>query len=105
MERRFEYLEKYGFDIPYTDSILDIIGRDIEAIDDKGISRSGVVTDVRFGDSTVIRDGVRYLSVQFEIDDWWSREFKSDIKAPPIYDEHEKELFNDAKYQLKHGYE
>jgi hypothetical protein len=88
--KKSQYLEKYGFDIPFTDKELSLIDRDFQFCKGKTdkIEREGIVTDLKFGDSTFIKNGKKYLSVQFAIGDWWSREFPTEILAPPIYSEH-----------------
>jgi hypothetical protein len=92
--KKSEYLEKYGFEIPFTDKELSLVDRDLQFYKGKTdkIEREGIVTDLKFGDSTFIKNGKKYLSVQFAIGDWWSREFPTEILAPPIYSEHTDSL-------------
>jgi hypothetical protein len=92
--KKSEYLEKYGFDIPFTDKELSLVDRDLQFYKGKTdkIEREGIVTDLKFGDSTFIKNGKKYLSVQFAIGDWWSREFPTEILAPQIYSEHTDSL-------------
>lgn len=100
--KKSEYLEKYGFEIPFTEKELSMVGMDLQFTkgDKDEILNEGVVTDLRFGDSTVVRNGVKYLTIQFAIDEWWSMEFPTDILAPFIYDEYEKDLLNKFKKKL-----
>jgi hypothetical protein len=92
--KKSQYLEKYGFDIPFTEKELSLIGRDLQFCKGKTdkIQNEGVVTDLKFGDCTFIKKGKKYLSVKFAINDWWSREFPTEILAPPIYSEHTDSL-------------
>lgn len=92
--KKSEYLEKYGFDIPFTEKELSLIGRDLQFCkgDNDEIEKEGIVTYLKFGDCTFIKKGKKYLSVQFAIGDWWSREFPTEILAPPIYSEYTKDL-------------
>jgi len=101
--KQSEYLEKYGFDIPFTEKELSTVGKDVQFLkgDNDEVEMEGIITDLRFGDSTFIKKGKKYLSVQFAIGDWWSREFPTKILAPPIYEEYTKELVNEAINILK----
>lgn len=49
--KKSEYLEQYGFDIPFTEKELSMIGRDLQFCkgDDDEVEKEGVVTDLRFG--------------------------------------------------------
>ena len=85
--KKSEYLEKYGFDIPFTYEQLSIVGTNVEFL--KGnknkIVNHGIVTDLKFGDSVVIKNDNKYLTVSFAIGNWWSRDFPTEILAPFIY--------------------
>jgi hypothetical protein len=96
--KQSEYLEKYGFDIPFTEKELSLIGRDLQFCkgNDDEIENEGIVTDLKFGDATFIKKGKKYLSVQFAIEDWWSREFPTEILAPPIYSEYTDSLMKQS---------
>lgn len=103
MTKKSEYLEKYGFDIPFTEKELSLIGRHItfcEGFDDE-IEMEGIVDDLRFGESTITRKKVKYLSVQFRVSGWWSREYPTEIKAPPIYGLHTENLKKEAMFLIK----
>ena len=101
--KKSEYLEKYGFDIPFTENELSLIGRNLQFCvgDDDEVEKEGVVTDLKFGDCTFIRNRKKYLSVQFAIGDWWSREYPTEILAPPIYSEHTNKLIKESLKKLK----
>lgn len=106
MRNKSEYLAKYGFDIPYTDYMLDIIGVDVEITGKNDeVLKTGIATGVRFGDSVIERKGVRYLSFQVGIGNYWSQDFPSDVKEPPIYDEYEKKLVERSMKSIKYGQE
>lgn len=96
--KKSEYLEKYGFDIPFTEKELSLIGRDLQFCkgDNDEIEKEGIVTDLKFGGCTFIKKGKKYLSIQFAIDEWWSREFPTEILAPPIYEDYTEKLINEA---------
>jgi hypothetical protein len=100
--KKSEYLEKYGFDIPFTEKELALVGKDLQFCkgNDDEIEKEGVVTDLRFGDSTVVKKGKKYLTVQFAIGDWWSMEFPTDITAPPIYNDYENSLYERARNNI-----
>jgi hypothetical protein len=89
-----EYLEKYGFEIPFTEKELSLIGREMQfcKADNDEIIKQGIVTDLTFGESTVKRNGKKYLTVSFAVGDWWSREFPTEILSPPIYLEYTNDL-------------
>lgn len=100
--KQSEYLEKYGFDIPFTEKELSTIGKDVQFLkNDDQVEMEGIITDLRFGDSTFIKKGKKYLSVQFAIGDWWSEEFPTKILAPPVYDEYTEKLVEEATNILK----
>ena len=63
--------------------------------------KEGIVTDLKFGDCTFIKKGKKYLSVQFAIGDWWSREFPTEILAPPIYSEYTNDLVKQSMSIIK----
>jgi hypothetical protein len=92
--KKSEYLEKYGFDIPFTEKELSLVGRDLQFCkgDNDEIEKEGIVTDLTFGESTVKRNGKKYLTVSFAIENWWSREFPTEILAPSIYSEYTNDL-------------
>lgn len=94
--KKSDYLEKYGFDIPFTEKELSLIGRDLQFFkgDNDELEKEGIVTNLKFGDSTFIKKGKKYLSIQFAIGGWWSREYPTDILAPPIYDQYTKNLLD-----------
>jgi hypothetical protein len=100
--KKSEYLEKYGFDIPFTEKELSLVGKDLQFCkgDNDEIEKEGIITDLRFGDCTFIKKSKKYLSVQFAIDEWWSREFPTEILAPPIYQEYMHTLVNKAISKL-----
>ena len=102
MKKTSEYLEKYGFDIPFTEKELSLIGRNLQFCkgDNDELENEGIVTNLRFGESTFIRKRKKYLSVQFAIGGWWSREFPTDILAPPIYQEYTNKLISKAINEL-----
>lgn len=101
--KKSEYLEKYGFEIPFTDSQLSIVGTDVEFL--KGnknkIIKQGIVTDLKFGDSVVVKNGKKYLTVSFAIGDWWSRDFPTEILAPFIYSDHTDNMIKKSISVLK----
>jgi len=103
MSKKSEYLEQYGFDIPFTEKELSMIGRDLQFCkgDDDEIEMEGIVNDLRFGDCTFIKEGVKFLSIQFKVGDKWSREFPTEIKAPPIYEEYTDNLAKEAISLIK----
>lgn len=86
MSKKFQYIEKYGCRISFTEKELSLIGKDLQFCkgDNDEVENEGIVTDLKFGDCTFIKKGKKYLSVQFAIEDWWSREFPTEILAPPI---------------------
>jgi len=95
--KKSEYLEKYGFDIPFTEKELSLVGKDLQFCSDNDeIEKEGIVTDLRFGDSTFVKKGKKYLTVQFAVGDWWSIEFPTDILSPPIYIEHTNDLVKES---------
>ena len=96
--KKSEYLKKYGFDIPFTKKELSLVGRDLQFCkgDDDEVEKEGIVTDLRFGDCTFVINGKKYLSVQFAVGDWWSREFPTEILEPPIYSEYTEELVKES---------
>ena len=98
-----EYIEKYGFDIPFTEKELSMVGKDLQFCkgDNDQVEKEGVVTDLKFGDCTFVDKGKKYLSVQFAIGDWWSREFPTEILAPPIYSEYTKNLVDEATKEIE----
>lgn len=101
--KQSEYLEKYGFDIPFTEKELSTVGKDVQFLrgDNDEVEMEGIITDLRFGDSTFIKKGKKYLSVQFAIGNWWSREFPTEILVPPIYEDYTKELVKEVTSMLK----
>lgn len=80
---------------------LSLIGRDMEFSNGNKIEKQGIVTGLKFGDCTFIKKGKKYLSVQFAVGDWWSREFPTKILAPPIYSEYTDELLKEAMSIIK----
>jgi hypothetical protein len=97
--KQSEYIEKYGFDIPFTEKELSLVGKHMQFCkgDDDEVENEGVITNLRFGDSTFVKKGKKYLSVQFAIGDWWSREFPTEILAPLIYSEYTDNLIKQIK--------
>lgn len=102
MSKKSEYLEQYGFDIPFTEKELSLIGRNLQFCkgDNDEIEMEGIVDDLKFGDCTFIKEGVKFLSVQFKVGDKWSREFPTEILAPPIYQEHINDLVKESMYLI-----
>ena len=98
MSKTSQYLEKYGFDIPFTENELELIGKDMIFTkgDDDKVMMQGIVTDLKFGDSTFIKKRKKYLSVSFAVGDWWSQEFPTKILAPPIYSEYTDSLVKES---------
>ena len=96
--KKSEYLEKYGFDIPFTEKELSLVGRNMIFTkgDEDEVEKEGIVTDLRFGDATIIRNSRKYLTVQFAVGNWWSMEFPTEILAPFIYSEHTDNLVGQA---------
>jgi hypothetical protein len=96
--KKSEYLEKYGFDIPFAEKELSLVGKDLQFCkgNNDEIEKEGIVTNLRFGDCTFIKNGKKYLTVQFAIGDWWSREFPTEILSPPIYIEHTNDLVKES---------
>lgn len=97
--KKSQWIEKYGFEIPFTDKELSLIGREMQFC--KGyndeIIKEGIVTDLAFGESTVKRKGKQYLTVSFAVGEWWSQEFPTEILAPSIYIEYTNELIRQAE--------
>lgn len=90
-----EYLEKYGFDIPFTENELEFIGKNcVFENSKKEVLMEGIVTDLKFGNSTSVKKGKHYLSISFAVGEWWSSEFITNILAPPIYSEYLKTIEN-----------
>lgn len=92
--KKSEYLDKYGFEIPFTEKELSLIGRDLQFCEGENdrVIKEGLVTDLRFGDATFIKDGIKYLSVQFAVGDWWSKELPTEILSPEIYSDYTDNL-------------
>lgn len=101
--KKSEYLEKYGFDIPFTEKELSMVGRDLQfckGLNDE-VEMEGIVTNLKFSDDIFIKKGKKYLLVSFAVGNWWSRGFPTDILAPPIYSEYTDSLVEESLAILK----